>query len=262
MGLLRPQKGEVLISGLPVDAALRRNIVAYVPQSEEVDWNFPVLVEDVVMMGRYGHMGFLRIASAEDRRKVAEALDRVGMAAFRRPPDRRAVGRAEEARVPRPRAGPGGPGDPARRAVHRRRREDRGGHRRADARAARRGPADAGVDPQPGQRARLLRPGGAAAEHGAGGGADGGGLHPGQPGAGVRRHAAPLPAGGHAAARGRRPPRAHGAHRRRAPRRVLRRQPAGCRAQVAGSRPGQAKRGPNSRGQAWVRRSPNLRQRA
>src|SRR5262245_60753892 len=83
MGLLRPQKGEVRISGLAVDAALRRNIVAYVPQSEEVDWNFPVLVQDVVMMGRYGHMGFLRIASAEDKRKVAEALERVGMWAFR-----------------------------------------------------------------------------------------------------------------------------------------------------------------------------------
>jgi manganese/iron transport system ATP-binding protein len=84
MGLLRPQQGEVRIGGLPVDAALRRNLVAYVPQSEEVDWNFPVLVEDVVTMGRYGHMGFLRIASAEDKRKVAEALDRVGMTAFRR----------------------------------------------------------------------------------------------------------------------------------------------------------------------------------
>ena len=83
MGLLRPQKGEVRISGLPVNTALRSNVVAYVPQSEEVDWNFPVLVEDVVMMGRYGHMGFLRNPSAEDRRKVAVALDRVGMAGFR-----------------------------------------------------------------------------------------------------------------------------------------------------------------------------------
>jgi len=83
MGLLRPQQGEVRIGGLPVDAALRRNLVAYVPQSEEVDWNFPVLVEDVVTMGRYGHMGFLRIASAEDKRKVAEALERVGMWGFR-----------------------------------------------------------------------------------------------------------------------------------------------------------------------------------
>ncbi len=84
MGLLRPQKGEVRINGLPVDAALRRNIVAYVPQSEEVDWNFPVLVEDVVMMGRYGHMGFLRMASAEDKRKVTQALERVGMSGFRK----------------------------------------------------------------------------------------------------------------------------------------------------------------------------------
>jgi manganese/iron transport system ATP-binding protein len=83
MGLLRPQKGEVLIGGLPVDAALRRNLVAYVPQAEEVDWNFPVLVDDVVMMGRYGHMGFLRIASATDRHKVAEAIERVGMSDFR-----------------------------------------------------------------------------------------------------------------------------------------------------------------------------------
>jgi manganese/iron transport system ATP-binding protein len=84
MGFLKPQRGEVRINGLSVDAALRRNLVAYVPQSEEVDWNFPVLVEDVVTMGRYGHMGFLRIPSAEDRRKVAEALERVGMTGFRR----------------------------------------------------------------------------------------------------------------------------------------------------------------------------------
>ena len=57
--------------------------VAYVPQSEDVDWNFPVLVEDVVMMGRYGHMNFLRIPSAADKRKVDEALDRVGMSHYR-----------------------------------------------------------------------------------------------------------------------------------------------------------------------------------
>jgi manganese/iron transport system ATP-binding protein len=83
MGFAEPTAGEVLIGGMPVHKALRRNAVAYVPQSEEVDWNFPVLVEDVVMMGRYGHMGFLRIASAKDKEKVAEALDRVGMSDFR-----------------------------------------------------------------------------------------------------------------------------------------------------------------------------------
>ncbi|WP_439541670.1 manganese/iron ABC transporter ATP-binding protein [Hyphomicrobium sp.] len=83
MGFVRPTRGEVRISGLPVRDALKRNCVAYVPQSEDVDWNFPILVEDVVMMGRYGHMGFLRIASQDDRRKVDAALERVGMSAFR-----------------------------------------------------------------------------------------------------------------------------------------------------------------------------------
>ena len=47
--------------------------------TEEVDWSFPVLVKDVVMMGRYGHMGFLRIAKKSDHFAVEEALSRVGM---------------------------------------------------------------------------------------------------------------------------------------------------------------------------------------
>jgi manganese/iron transport system ATP-binding protein len=73
----------VLLCGMPVDEALKKNIVAYVPQSEDVDWNFPVLVETVVMMGRYGHMNFLRMPSRADRYKVDEALERVGMSAYR-----------------------------------------------------------------------------------------------------------------------------------------------------------------------------------
>lgn len=84
MGFVRPTRGTIRIAGMPVDDALKANLVAYVPQSEDVDWNFPVLVEDVVMMGRYGHMGFLRIASKQDRAKVTEALDRVGMTGFRK----------------------------------------------------------------------------------------------------------------------------------------------------------------------------------
>jgi manganese/iron transport system ATP-binding protein len=83
MGFVRPSAGEVRICGLPVDEALKRNIVAYVPQSEDVDWNFPILVQDVVMMGRYGHMNFLRLPSRTDRQKVDEALERVGMSAYR-----------------------------------------------------------------------------------------------------------------------------------------------------------------------------------
>ena len=82
MGLVRPASGEVRVAGMPVEAALRRNIVAYVPQAEEVDWNFPVRVRDVVMMGRFGHMGLLRIPRAADRDAVAAALDRVGMAPY------------------------------------------------------------------------------------------------------------------------------------------------------------------------------------
>ncbi len=84
MGFVASARGEIQILGLSVAEALRRNLVAYVPQSEEVDWTFPVLVEDVVMMGRYGHMGFLRRASAADRAAVDQALDRVGMSDFRK----------------------------------------------------------------------------------------------------------------------------------------------------------------------------------
>jgi manganese/iron transport system ATP-binding protein len=84
MDLLPHASGVVRILGLPVRDALARNLVAYVPQAEEVDWSFPVLVEDVVMMGRYGHMGLLRRARSADRDAVARALARVGMTDFRR----------------------------------------------------------------------------------------------------------------------------------------------------------------------------------
>ena len=80
MGLVEPGAGEVSISGRPIRVALRDNVISYVPQAEDVDWNFPVLVEDVVMTGRYGHMGFLRIPRAADKRIVQEALERVEMA--------------------------------------------------------------------------------------------------------------------------------------------------------------------------------------
>jgi manganese/iron transport system ATP-binding protein len=83
MGFVDPSRGAVRISGLPAKEALKRGYVAYVPQSEEVDWSFPVLVEDVVMMGRYGRMNFLRIPSATDKRKVDEALERVAMSKYR-----------------------------------------------------------------------------------------------------------------------------------------------------------------------------------
>ncbi|MDB5510097.1 MAG: Iron transporter permease [Hyphomicrobiales bacterium] len=84
MGFLEPATGEVRIAGRSVKDALAAGLVAYVPQSEDVDWNFPVLVEDVVMMGRYGHMNFLRIAGRADKEAVAAALERVGMTDLRK----------------------------------------------------------------------------------------------------------------------------------------------------------------------------------
>lgn len=78
MGFVRAT-GTISILGMTPSLALRKNLVAYVPQSEEVDWSFPVLVEDVVMMGRYGHMGFMRRPKENDRRIVAQALERVDM---------------------------------------------------------------------------------------------------------------------------------------------------------------------------------------
>lgn len=83
MGFVPASQGEIRILGMSVKDALARNLVAYVPQAEEVDWAFPVLVEDVVMMGRYGKMGFLRRPKAADHAAVDLALARVNMTQFR-----------------------------------------------------------------------------------------------------------------------------------------------------------------------------------
>ncbi len=79
MGFTKPTTGNITIKNIPVTKALKQNIVSYVPQTEEVDWDFPVLVEDVVMMGRYGHMGFLRLPSQADKDAVTQALERVDL---------------------------------------------------------------------------------------------------------------------------------------------------------------------------------------
>ena len=84
MGFVPVAAGTISLWGLPIKQALNRNLVAYVPQAEEVDWAFPVLVEDVVMMGRYGHMGFLRRPKKADHDAVNEALERVNMQDFRK----------------------------------------------------------------------------------------------------------------------------------------------------------------------------------
>lgn len=77
MGLVKPIKGTISLMGMPVKQALKSNSVAYVPQAEEVDWNFPVSVEDVVMMGRYGYMSWLRRPSKIDFEQIEQAMQRV-----------------------------------------------------------------------------------------------------------------------------------------------------------------------------------------
>ena len=78
LGLAPVVTGTILLDGRPISA--QRDRVAYVPQREAVDWSFPVTAEQVVMMGRYPRVGWLRVPGSDDRRAVREALDRVTLA--------------------------------------------------------------------------------------------------------------------------------------------------------------------------------------
>jgi manganese/zinc/iron transport system ATP- binding protein len=80
LGLVRPAAGEILIHGRPY--AEQRRLVGYVPQRGSVDWDFPTTVLDVVMMGRYGDLGWLRRPGKRERELALEALDKVGMQSF------------------------------------------------------------------------------------------------------------------------------------------------------------------------------------
>jgi ABC-type Mn2+/Zn2+ transport system ATPase subunit len=78
VGLLPVRSGDVLIHGLPLGA--HQECVAYVPQRNDIDWRFPVTVSDVVMMGRFGHLGRLQRASKHDREIVLHCLDQMRIA--------------------------------------------------------------------------------------------------------------------------------------------------------------------------------------
>jgi len=84
LGLITPDYGHVRFFGQPIDAVRHR--IAYVPQIEAVDWDFPITVAEVVLMGRYasrrGVAGWFKRPNAADRRHAADALDRVGMTDF------------------------------------------------------------------------------------------------------------------------------------------------------------------------------------
>lgn len=77
VGLINPVAGAVAIDGGAFNEHRQR--VAYVPQRMSVDWDFPINVYDVVMMGRYGKLGWLRRPGNVDRQIVLESLARVGL---------------------------------------------------------------------------------------------------------------------------------------------------------------------------------------
>lgn len=80
LGLVEASAGRVFIYGRPYSQ--QRKQVAYVPQRGSVDWDFPTSALDVVLMGRYGHLGWIRRPSADDKALAVHALEQVGMEAF------------------------------------------------------------------------------------------------------------------------------------------------------------------------------------
>ncbi|NWL12011.1 ABC transporter [Paenarthrobacter nitroguajacolicus] len=82
MGMVKPDSGRVLINDQPPVKMRKDAGIGYVPQSEDVDWAFPLSVRDVVMMGRYGHLGFTRRPRKADRDAVDHALERVELSEY------------------------------------------------------------------------------------------------------------------------------------------------------------------------------------
>lgn len=80
LGLIEPAAGQVLIQGAPYKE--QRQLVGYVPQRGSVDWDFPTTVIDVVKMGRYGSLGWIRRPGKQEQQKAMEALEKVGMSDF------------------------------------------------------------------------------------------------------------------------------------------------------------------------------------
>ncbi|HEY3473431.1 MAG TPA: metal ABC transporter ATP-binding protein [Anaerolineales bacterium] len=80
LGLIKPAAGQVLVYGKPY--VEQRHLVGYVPQRGSVDWDFPTSVLDVVMMGRYGALGWLKRPGPAERSAALDALNKVGMKAF------------------------------------------------------------------------------------------------------------------------------------------------------------------------------------
>lgn len=80
LGLVRVDTGAVHVLGRPL--AEMRQQIAYVPQADTADWDFPISVREVVLMGRYGRLGWFGRPAAADHAAVTRALETVGMCDF------------------------------------------------------------------------------------------------------------------------------------------------------------------------------------
>ena len=80
LGLISPISGTIRFCGNPFKTI--RNSIAYIPQRSSVDWDFPIHVLDVVLMGCYGKLGLLKRPKKEDKKLAMASLERVGMASF------------------------------------------------------------------------------------------------------------------------------------------------------------------------------------
>jgi manganese/zinc/iron transport system ATP- binding protein len=81
LGILEPLAGSVSIYGKPYHK--QRSLVAYVPQKGSVDWDFPTTALDVVMMGTYGSLGWIKRPRQKEKKRALEALEKVGMLPFK-----------------------------------------------------------------------------------------------------------------------------------------------------------------------------------
>ncbi|MDV2582900.1 metal ABC transporter ATP-binding protein [Alkalibacillus haloalkaliphilus] len=82
MGMVQKNQGDIKVFDQSVSKM--RQKIAYVPQRSMIDFDFPVLVEDVVVMGRYPHLKWWQRPGKKDREKALECLEQVGMEDFRR----------------------------------------------------------------------------------------------------------------------------------------------------------------------------------
>jgi manganese/zinc/iron transport system ATP- binding protein len=80
LGIIPKASGQVMIYGKPYKK--QRSLIGYVPQRESVDWDFPVNALDVVLMGRYGELGWFRRPDRQDRDMAMVCLEKVAMADF------------------------------------------------------------------------------------------------------------------------------------------------------------------------------------